>query len=137
LACGQPKIALQIADEAELNALYEEAKAAGLNACVVHDAGHTQVAAGTATVLAIGPGLLVSLCVLKLSVVSNLSISILCSAGASYRSNYFPFEAFVKWHSLLYIHSFIISSSDQRSNFARRCRKSCLQTASCTSSQAR
>ena len=43
LACGQPKIALQVADEAELQKLYQEARAAGLNAHIVHDAGRTQV----------------------------------------------------------------------------------------------
>jgi hypothetical protein len=33
-----------------------QACAAGINAHIVHDAGRTQVAAGSATVLAIGPG---------------------------------------------------------------------------------
>lgn len=33
-----------------------QACAAGINAHVVHDAGRTQVEAGSATVLAIGPG---------------------------------------------------------------------------------
>ena len=37
--------------------LYQKARSAGVNAYIVHDAGRTQVAAGSATVLAVGPGL--------------------------------------------------------------------------------
>jgi len=35
--------------------LYESARNAGIVAAVIQDAGHTQVAAGSRTVLAIGP----------------------------------------------------------------------------------
>jgi len=38
--------------------LYEKAKAAGLTAHIVVDAGRTQIAAGSKTILAIGPGIL-------------------------------------------------------------------------------
>ena len=44
------------AGEAGLLALGAAARARGLTAALVRDAGRTQVAAGTATVLAIGPG---------------------------------------------------------------------------------
>ena len=54
-ATGQTKIALRAGSGAELDALYASARRAGLVAVVVRDAGHTQVAPGTATVLAIGP----------------------------------------------------------------------------------
>ncbi|KXZ52646.1 hypothetical protein GPECTOR_9g691 [Gonium pectorale] len=52
---GQPKIALKVSDEAEMAEL--QAKAASLNmpSYIVHDAGRTQIAAGSQTVLAIGP----------------------------------------------------------------------------------
>ncbi|MEW5307042.1 MAG: hypothetical protein WDW38_002109 [Sanguina aurantia] len=53
--CGQPKIALKAADEEELNELEAAAKQAGLPTYQVHDAGRTQIAAGSQTVLAIGP----------------------------------------------------------------------------------
>ncbi|XXQ37236.1 peptidyl-tRNA hydrolase [Plasmodiophora brassicae] len=52
---GQAKIALQVPDEEDMMALKAKADAAGLCTYVVHDAGRTQVAAGSATVLAIGP----------------------------------------------------------------------------------
>ena len=44
------------AGEAGLLALGAAARARGLAAALVRDAGRTQVAAGTATVLAVGPG---------------------------------------------------------------------------------
>jgi len=53
---GQAKITLQVPDEPQLDALEIQAKTAGLNTYVVADAGRTQVAAGSRTVLAIGPG---------------------------------------------------------------------------------
>lgn len=56
LGCGQPKIAVQIKDEAEMDELEKQAKMKGLLTFIVHDAGHTQVAAGSKTVIAIGPG---------------------------------------------------------------------------------
>lgn len=53
--CGQPKICLKAKDDKELLALARTAKASGLPAFIVQDAGRTQVAAGSRTVLAIGP----------------------------------------------------------------------------------
>ena len=52
---GQAKIALQCPSENELHAIVAKAKAADLVTNLVRDAGHTQVAAGSYTVLAIGP----------------------------------------------------------------------------------
>ena len=54
-ASGARKIALKVDDEAEMLRLAGEAKKAGIVAYVVRDAGHTEVEANTATVLAIGP----------------------------------------------------------------------------------
>ncbi|KAF9647493.1 peptidyl-tRNA hydrolase II, partial [Thelephora ganbajun] len=53
---GQTKIALRCSDEEEL--LLLQAKAQSLNLCArsIQDAGRTQVAAGSRTVLGIGPG---------------------------------------------------------------------------------
>lgn len=53
--CGQPKICLKAKDDVEMRALAKSAAAAGLPTFSVHDAGRTQVAAGSLTVLAIGP----------------------------------------------------------------------------------
>jgi PTH2 family peptidyl-tRNA hydrolase len=55
-ATGCTKICLKCDDGEEgLEALKKLAKERGLVAALVHDAGHTQVAAGSATVLGIGP----------------------------------------------------------------------------------
>lgn len=43
------------ATESEVLELYRRAKTSGLNACLIADAGRTQIAAGSKTVLAIGP----------------------------------------------------------------------------------
>ncbi|VDB99376.1 unnamed protein product [Peniophora sp. CBMAI 1063] len=53
---GQTKVVLKCSSEDELNEL--QAQAQGLNLCarVVRDAGRTQIAAGSKTVLGIGPG---------------------------------------------------------------------------------
>eukprot|EP00455_Lapot_gusevi_P031116 TRINITY_DN3361_c0_g1_i1.p1 TRINITY_DN3361_c0_g1~~TRINITY_DN3361_c0_g1_i1.p1 ORF type:complete len:114 (+),score=15.86 TRINITY_DN3361_c0_g1_i1:163-504(+) len=56
LLCGQPKIAVQIQDEDEMLELKQSAEKIGLPTYIVRDAGHTQVAPGSKTVLAIGPG---------------------------------------------------------------------------------
>ena len=53
---GQAKIALKCPDEAALLQLRGEAKQRGLTTYLVRDAGRTQIAAGSQTVLAIGPG---------------------------------------------------------------------------------
>lgn len=52
---GEAKITLKTSSEAELLELHRRARDGGLNAEYVRDAGHTQVAAGSVTVLAIGP----------------------------------------------------------------------------------
>lgn len=55
LADGQPKVVLRASGEAELGEVEAAARAAGLATEMIHDAGRTQVAAGTATCLAVGP----------------------------------------------------------------------------------
>ncbi|CAR26152.1 hypothetical protein ZYGR_0E01350 [Zygosaccharomyces rouxii] len=52
---GQAKITLKCPDESTMDELYALAIALGVNACVIHDAGRTQIAAGSATVLGLGP----------------------------------------------------------------------------------
>ncbi|CCK68686.1 aminoacyl-tRNA hydrolase KNAG_0B02440 [Huiozyma naganishii CBS 8797] len=52
---GQAKITLKCPDKGSLDELYAAAIALGVNASVVHDAGRTQIAAGSATVLGLGP----------------------------------------------------------------------------------
>jgi peptidyl-tRNA hydrolase, PTH2 family len=54
-ACGQPKICLAGKDTRELHTLATLAAFHGLPFFMVHDAGRTQVAAGSLTVLAVGP----------------------------------------------------------------------------------
>lgn len=49
-------MALQIKDEDGLELLQAQAVSLGLCAQVVHDAGRTQIASGSATVLGVGPG---------------------------------------------------------------------------------
>ncbi|KAH8710048.1 peptidyl-tRNA hydrolase PTH2-domain-containing protein [Phaeosphaeriaceae sp. PMI808] len=53
---GQAKVALQVKSEEELEILQAQAISLGLVAHVIHDAGRTQIASGSATVLGIGPG---------------------------------------------------------------------------------
>lgn len=54
---GQAKIALQAkGGEDELVMLQAQAMSLGVVAKIVHDAGLTQIVAGSATVLGIGPG---------------------------------------------------------------------------------
>ncbi|KAI9849007.1 MAG: hypothetical protein M1837_005898 [Sclerophora amabilis] len=53
---GQAKVALQVGSEDELQLLHAQALSLGLCAEIVHDAGRTQIAAGSATVLGVGPG---------------------------------------------------------------------------------
>ncbi len=55
-ACGQPKICVKCDSIEALLALAKAAEAKKLPVYVVQDAGRTEVAAGTTTVLAIGPG---------------------------------------------------------------------------------
>ena len=54
---GQAKIAVKVdGGEEELLVLMAKAQSLGVMARVIHDAGRTQIAAGSATVLGIGPG---------------------------------------------------------------------------------
>lgn len=52
---GVAKIALKVPKEEDMYELYEKVKAAGLVGFIVQDAGHTQIPAGSRTVLAVGP----------------------------------------------------------------------------------
>jgi peptidyl-tRNA hydrolase len=53
---GQAKIAVQVKSEDELLTLQAQAMSLGLCAKIIHDAGRTQIASGSATVLGVGPG---------------------------------------------------------------------------------
>jgi len=52
---GQAKITLQVPNQEEMDVLFAQAISLGVNAYIVHDAGRTQIAAGSATVLGLGP----------------------------------------------------------------------------------
>jgi len=52
---GQAKVALQVKSEEELELLQAQALSLGLVAHIIHDAGRTQIASGSATVLGFGP----------------------------------------------------------------------------------
>lgn len=54
-AGGMKKICLKVASEKELIQIFNEAKRARLPAALVRDAGFTQIEAGTATAVGIGP----------------------------------------------------------------------------------
>ncbi|KFP11912.1 peptidyl-tRNA hydrolase 2, mitochondrial [Egretta garzetta] len=54
--CGQPKVVLKAPDEETLMQLLAEAKHLGLTVSLIQDAGRTQIAPGSQTVLGIGPG---------------------------------------------------------------------------------
>lgn len=56
LATGQRKVVVKIDDEKSLHDVQKVAKNLGLLTSMVRDAGHTQVLAGTLTVLGVGPG---------------------------------------------------------------------------------
>ncbi|XP_043288639.1 peptidyl-tRNA hydrolase 2, mitochondrial-like [Venturia canescens] len=53
---GQKKITLKVDSETELTELSKHAKSVGLLTNIIQDAGRTQIAAGSRTVCAIGPG---------------------------------------------------------------------------------
>ncbi len=53
---GQKKTVLKVANEKEFYPLKEAAERAGLSTAIIKDAGHTEIAPGTVTVLGIGPG---------------------------------------------------------------------------------
>lgn len=52
---GQAKVALKVDSEEDMLVLQAQAISLGLCAKVIHDAGRTQIASGSATVLGIGP----------------------------------------------------------------------------------
>lgn len=52
---GTAKITLQVPDLSSMDEIFAMAIEKGVNAYIVHDAGRTQIAAGSATVLALGP----------------------------------------------------------------------------------
>jgi len=52
---GQAKITLKCQNKEMMDELYAKALSLDVNAVVIHDAGRTQIAAGSATVLGIGP----------------------------------------------------------------------------------
>lgn len=52
---GQAKITLQVPDQETMDMLFAQAMSLGVNAAIIHDAGRTQIAAGSATVLGLGP----------------------------------------------------------------------------------
>lgn len=52
---GQAKVALKVDSEDDMLLLQAQAVSLGLCAQVIHDAGRTQIASGSATVLGIGP----------------------------------------------------------------------------------
>nr|ODN92586.1 peptidyl-tRNA hydrolase [Cryptococcus depauperatus CBS 7841] len=56
VSSGQPKIALQGASTEELETLAAQARSINLCARIIRDAGRTQVASGSKTIVGIGPG---------------------------------------------------------------------------------
>ena len=52
---GQAKVALQVKSEEELETMQATALSLGICAQIIHDAGRTQIASGSATVLGVGP----------------------------------------------------------------------------------
>jgi len=53
---GQMKAVVKVPSEKEFYALKQAAERAGLCTALITDAGHTEIPAGTVTVLGIGPG---------------------------------------------------------------------------------
>ncbi len=53
---GQEKVVLRVDSEEELVGIYNRAKSLGLPSSLVRDAGRTQLAPGTLTAAAVGPG---------------------------------------------------------------------------------
>ncbi|KAK9477578.1 peptidyl-tRNA hydrolase [Lipomyces japonicus] len=55
LRFGQPKITVQTKTEDSLLLLQAQAESLNITSCLIHDAGRTQIAANSATVLGLGP----------------------------------------------------------------------------------
>ena len=53
---AQPKIVLKVQSEDELVGVYKKARESGLPCDLIVDAGRTQIAPGSKTVVGIGPG---------------------------------------------------------------------------------
>lgn len=53
---GQPKVVVKADDEESLLELWQKAKELGLPVSLIQDAGRTQIAPGSRTVLGVGPG---------------------------------------------------------------------------------
>ena len=53
---GQPTIITQVETLEHLKQLFQKGKTLGLSVAIIRDAGRTQVARGSETVVAIGPG---------------------------------------------------------------------------------
>jgi len=54
--CGQPKVVVKADDEQTLLSLHKDARKLGLVTSIISDAGRTQIAPGSKTVLGVGPG---------------------------------------------------------------------------------
>lgn len=54
--CGQPKVVVKAPDEETLVNLLGQAREVGLTVSLIQDAGRTQIAPGSRTVLGVGPG---------------------------------------------------------------------------------
>jgi PTH2 family peptidyl-tRNA hydrolase len=52
---GQAKIAVKVDNDEHMHTIERVAQSEGLVTCIIRDAGHTQIAPGSKTVLAIGP----------------------------------------------------------------------------------
>ncbi|KAF2360413.1 Peptidyl-tRNA hydrolase PTH2 [Trinorchestia longiramus] len=54
--CGQPKVVVKVDNERSFLEVADQARSAGLIVSLIQDAGRTQVAPGSRTVLGVGPG---------------------------------------------------------------------------------
>ena len=55
-SCGQAKVVVKCEDENELLAIAQRSRELGLVTSLIRDAGRTQIAPGSKTVLGVGPG---------------------------------------------------------------------------------